>query len=165
MRNPQVRVKAAKELLDYCEELLCDIDLEKEYQNNILHAKPPAKPKEAEADLMEEEEEIMPAAHPNMQTFTDALEGVESMLEALLTLFEESALEDIEEEDYEEEGEGEWDSHGRMEAEEELTQGFLNFVNDHLKELSRNLFLTCSEGQNIAHLTLRAFAACRPADR
>lgn len=56
--------KVSKELLDYCEELLCDIDLQKEYDNNILKGRT-EKTKEVETDMIEQEEEVEQLEHPN----------------------------------------------------------------------------------------------------
>lgn len=89
MRNVAVRSKIHKDLLEFFEEMLCDIYLEKEYQTNIVHSKPTEKPKEVETELMEQEEEVPPPSHhPNFETFADAVEAVETVMETLLVLFE-----------------------------------------------------------------------------
>ena len=46
MKNISVRSKMQAELVEFCEEILCDIDLEKEYKTNIVQAKPIDKMKE-----------------------------------------------------------------------------------------------------------------------
>jgi len=48
MRNIAVRGKIHKDLLEFFEEMLCDIHLEKEYQTNIVHSKPVEKVKEVD---------------------------------------------------------------------------------------------------------------------
>lgn len=63
-----------------------DIDLQKEYENNIVNVKPLEKPKEQETDMMEQEEEMGAGEHVNYDTFADAVQGVEIMLEAVLVL-------------------------------------------------------------------------------
>ena len=44
---------------------------------------------------MEQEEEVVVAPHPNERIFNDTLEATETLLEALLTLFEENAPEEL----------------------------------------------------------------------
>lgn len=69
-----------KELFEFFEEILCDIDLQKEYNINIVTMKPVEKPKEVETDMMEQEEEAVIAEHPNLEMFNDAVDAVETLL-------------------------------------------------------------------------------------
>lgn len=95
-----------KELFEFFEEILCDIDLQKEYNINIVTMKPVEKPKEVETDMMEQEEEAVIAEHPNLEMFNDAVDAVETLLQAVLGLLEQG-VQDMEEQDLEE-GDEEW---------------------------------------------------------
>lgn len=112
---------------------------------------------------MEQEEEELPASHPNLETFHDAVEGVETMLEVVLTLLEEADPEEDEEEEGDEEG-GEWEK-DPMETEEEFSQTFINFFTEKIGCVFRNTMLTFKEGQNIIHLALRLLSSCRSVDK
>lgn len=96
-----------KELFEFFEEILCDIDLQKEYNINIVTMKPVEKQKEVETDMMEQEEEVVIAEHPNLEMFNDAVDAVETLLQAVLGLLEQG-VQDMEEQDLEEEDE-EWE--------------------------------------------------------
>lgn len=96
-----------KELFEFFQEILCDIDLQKEYNINIVTMKPVEKPKEVETDMMEQEEEVVIAEHPNLEMFNDAVDAVETLLQAVLGLLEQG-VQDMEEQDLEE-GDEEWE--------------------------------------------------------
>lgn len=96
-----------KELFEFFQEILCDIDLQKEYNINIVTMKPVEKPKEVETDMMEQEEEVVIAEHPNLEMFNDAVDAVETLLQAVLSLLEQG-VQDMEEQDLEE-GDEEWE--------------------------------------------------------
>lgn len=96
-----------KELFEFFQEILCDIDLQKEYNINIVTMKPVEKQKEVETDMMEQEEEVVIAEHPNLEMFNDAVDAVETLLQAVLGLLEQG-VQDMEEQDLEE-GDEEWE--------------------------------------------------------
>lgn len=96
-----------KELFEFFQEILCDIDLQKEYNINIVTMKPVEKPKEVETDMMEQEEEAVIAEHPNLEMFNDAVDAVETLLQAVLSLLEQG-VQDMQEQDLEE-GDEEWE--------------------------------------------------------
>ena len=59
----------------YCEEIICDINLENEFKTNIVLNKPiVTKNSNIEAEEMEEEEEQTEySSHPNYEMFVDTV--------------------------------------------------------------------------------------------
>lgn len=63
LRHPIVQVRIQKEAFEFCDEIINDIDLNLEYNTNIVQNKPEVSTKDVEAEEMEQEgEELPPAA-------------------------------------------------------------------------------------------------------
>ena len=107
--------------------------------------------------MIEQEEEISLAEHPNVEVFADAVEGVETLLEGIVILFEEG-VQDVEEEV--EQCEEEWEEGIQAETQQGFTQVMVEFCTKHAQFIAKNTVLTFAQGQNIVHLSLRVLGYC-----